>query len=249
MFFRLQTQLKNPKLFIYNLFHLIKCFLFPNLVWEFDNGIRFYQKYLIGFQILRYKKINLHEPDVEAVFLDIFKSYKDKGCFIDVGAAGGYYSILIKNHLTKIVVHAFNPHPYFFKMFKDHLALNKVRGDVFQHKVAISDHIGNCDISGGWGGGIIDGDSVAMSTLDAFSTEANISDVFLLKIDIQGAELAALKGASELLKRTQFVICETHTSQLYKQCKDLLELSGHTVLQESAKVVSHEGGLLVTKLA
>jgi len=45
-------------------------------------------------------------------------------------------------------------------------------------------------------------------TVDALSVQFGLQPPFLLKLDIQGAELAVLKGAIETLKQTDVVICE-----------------------------------------
>ena len=45
-------------------------------------------------------------------------------------------------------------------------------------------------------------------TVDSLSREFGLTPPFLLKLDIQGAELAVLKGAGETLKTTDVVICE-----------------------------------------
>ena len=45
-------------------------------------------------------------------------------------------------------------------------------------------------------------------TVDSLVRRFQLSPPFLLKLDIQGAELAALKGARETLKDTELVICE-----------------------------------------
>ena len=50
--------------------------------------------------------------------------------------------------------------------------------------------------------------SVPVTTIDALVREFNLNGPFLLKLDLQGAEAAALNGAVETLKRTSVVICE-----------------------------------------
>ena len=46
-------------------------------------------------------------------------------------------------------------------------------------------------------------------TLDLLKERLNLPPPFLLKLDVQGAEAAALRGARETLKETDVVICET----------------------------------------
>jgi FkbM family methyltransferase len=51
--------------------------------------------------------------------------------------------------------------------------------------------------------------TVPTVTLDALKDRLNLQPPFLLKLDVQGAEAAALKGARETLTQTDVVICET----------------------------------------
>jgi FkbM family methyltransferase len=46
-------------------------------------------------------------------------------------------------------------------------------------------------------------------TVDSLREQFNLQPPFLLKLDVQGAEVAALRGARETLKATDVVICET----------------------------------------
>ena len=50
--------------------------------------------------------------------------------------------------------------------------------------------------------------TIAATTLDALAGELALKAPFLLKLDVQGAEVDALRGASAVLKQTSVVICE-----------------------------------------
>jgi len=52
--------------------------------------------------------------------------------------------------------------------------------------------------------------TVTTKTLDAIAASEHIGKVDLLKIDLEGAAADALKGATELLKRTRYVVFEIH---------------------------------------
>lgn len=60
--------------------------------------------------------------------------------------------------------------------------------------------------------------NVASTTLNKFCTENNIANIDILKMDIQGGELAALKGAAALLqqKRIQNIYSETYFIEQYE---------------------------------
>lgn len=70
--------------------------------------------------------------------------------------------------------------------------------------------------------------TVATSTLDAVAYEYAIDRVTLLKLDVQGAELAVLNGAIGLLDnaRIDVVVCEVEFIELYKGQPLFSDISG-----------------------
>jgi len=48
-----------------------------------------------------------------------------------------------------------------------------------------------------------------VTTLDVLAGQLSLRPPFLIKLDIQGAEASALRGATEVLKNTHAVVCET----------------------------------------
>lgn len=59
--------------------------------------------------------------------------------------------------------------------------------------------------------------------LDDLATELGLRPPYLLKLDIQGAEVDALRGAREVLKQTSVVICETEMVDFQASNSALLE--------------------------
>ncbi len=57
----------------------------------FDNGVRVYDDHLLDEQRERYRKHNVHEAEEENIFVDLIHRIPANGCFVDVGAAIGYY--------------------------------------------------------------------------------------------------------------------------------------------------------------
>ena len=59
-----------------------------------------------------------------------------------------------------------------------------------------------------------------MTSIDAFVSEQNIDKVDCIKLDVEGAELAALKGACKTITKMKpkLIIC------LYHKTEDLLEI-------------------------
>ncbi len=68
--------------------------------------------------------------------------------------------------------------------------------------------------------------SVKTKTLDSFILENNITqnDFNFLNMDIQGAELLALKGANKLLSSLEYIYLEVNEKELYEGCGLLSEI-------------------------
>jgi len=56
---------------------------------------------------------------------------------------------------------------------------------------------------------------VPVTTLDHLCVEKSLSGPYLIKIDVQGAELTVLDGASEILRETELVILEVSLFQFF----------------------------------
>lgn len=59
---------------------------------------------------------------------------------------------------------------------------------------------------------------VPIITLDDLTNQEVLTKIDLLVIDIQGAELQALRGASALLQQVNFVVCEVNLISNYEGC-------------------------------
>ena len=66
--------------------------------------------------------------------------------------------------------------------------------------------------------------AIRTRTLDDIAAEAGISEIDLLKIDVQGAEGQVLAGASQSLKRTRFVWVEVSFKPLYENSPTFFDI-------------------------
>ena len=90
----------------------------------FDNGVMVYDDHLISIQRERYKQRNVHEAEEEDIFTEIIHSIPGNGCFVDVGAAIGYYPLLAKKIAPDLTIYGIEPLKRHHKFFLENIALN-----------------------------------------------------------------------------------------------------------------------------
>jgi len=126
-------------------------------------------------------------------------------CF-DVGADAGYYSLLLARLSGEPIV-AFDADLRAVERVRENFAHNRFDLTIYQATV------GDCD-----GEGVI--------TLDTAAAETFVPD--FIKMDIEGAEVAALRGADGILRRRRpHLIVEVHGRDRERECVDLLGHHGY----------------------
>ena len=156
------------------------------------------------------------------------------GVMFDLGANFGYYAIKVATELHgDCHVYAFEPNPLTMQRFRKNLELNSTRG-VYPQEEGLSDAPGRAsvvDIPGHSGGAYLDQalnlghgipGGIHVTTLDLFCEQHHIDRIDLIKVDIEGAELRALRGGVETIRRLKPVI--------------LIEFNPHTLEREGRSV-------------
>lgn len=134
-------------------------------------------------------------------------------CVYDVGANTGYYSLAF-DRLGVRRICAFEPESEKLNLKKT-LAVNKVRAEV---------EIFSCFV-----GDAVDTDACKIS-LDHVVYTMGRPRPRLIKMDIEGGELEALRGARRLLLEfSPGLIVEVHSRQLRADCRLFLEELGYAV--------------------
>ena len=85
------------------------CDAMARAIHTFDNGVRVYEDQLLEEQRARYRKRNVHEAEEEEIFVDLIRRLPPDGCFVDVGAAIGYYLILARKLSPRLTIHGVEP--------------------------------------------------------------------------------------------------------------------------------------------
>jgi FkbM family methyltransferase len=83
---------------------------------------------------------------------------------------------------------------------------------------------------------------VPATTLDLLARELSLRPPFLLKLDVQGAEESALKGAQEMLADTHLVICEADLDD-FNNIHSLLSAHGFALYDATQLNRGPDGGL------
>ena len=151
---------------------------------------------------------SFERPDMEYFFGEIRNSLsqKKKVLFLDIGANVGLYTIGLSNTLNKqkLAIHAFEPDPVYHLLLQKNIEINHTP-HVTVHRVAIGKEQRVIDANGFQ----LVKDTVKKTrvkfhirTLDSIITPAITRnfDVIYVKIDIEGHEEDALRGARQLYR-------------------------------------------------
>lgn len=128
--------------------------------------------------------------------LRIIHDLKVEGTYVDVGAHWGTHCIYFALFCPSDRVYAFEPHPSYFSTLLKNLDENKII-KVRAFKTALVEAPGiKLPANEGW--------NYDTEPLDSFG----LSDVKILKIDVEGMELRVLQGAKKTLKTVEHVFLE-----------------------------------------
>ncbi len=157
------------------------------------------------------------EPHVEQV---IFSKLEPGRNFVDVGANLGWHTLNVASEFARRgsgEVFAFEPQPTIFQYLQKSVAVNGFDEIVTLHNVALADREGTIAMqssSTNAGGAYITGktegnkdfiESVDMCTFDSMSEK--ITDVAVLKIDIEGAEPLFFQRGRRVFRTRKALYC------------------------------------------
>jgi FkbM family methyltransferase len=146
----------------------------------------------------------------------------------DIGANVGFYSLLASVIIGDSgFVYSFEPSPDNVRELRKHLELNQIKNcSVIDAAVSSVDGQAIFDPSDDRCTGhlAVSGNvRVPTLTLDGLVSRREIRPPHLMKIDIEGAELACLQGASEVIREHRPIIfLATHGQEIHSACKKLL---------------------------
>lgn len=157
------------------------------------------------------------EADRGEIFL-MKKLLRPESIFMDVGANIGAFSLIAAAVARKGQVHAFEPSKRLYDHLSDNIKINNF-ANVTINNIGIFNEITEKTLHHPKGSGIVnagaaslfadnvktadsvESERISLITLDSYVRSKNLTRVDLIKIDIEGAEMAALQGARETLNQ------------------------------------------------
>ena len=198
---------------------------------------------LIGMNYFGGASLN-HSGEISALSLMKKKlEEKEQIVIFDVGANSGEYSLLsYKFFGQNSLIHAFEPSVYAFKQLE-----NKTSdfSEIKIHKLGIGTEKETLQLFSSGKGRTTASvynlaysindfraeftESIDVTSIDSFCQENNISFIDILKIDIEGHELAALKGARNMIESNsvnfiqfEFGKCDIDSKVFFRDFYDIL---------------------------
>ncbi len=193
---------------------------------------------LQGMRIVAVAGPKFSRDQYEPALTQAFVENLHEGMIVyDIGAHWGYFSLLASRHVGdagKII--AFEPHPHNVRVMEKNLKLNGIH-NVHLLKVAVADTSGvaTFDLGEDTGLGRLSQKGsyqVRVVRLDDLFEQGEIPSPQLVKIDIEGAEGAALRGMRHILEEAKpIVLLETHGDEAYTESDTLLRQLGYQQIQ------------------
>jgi FkbM family methyltransferase len=149
-------------------------------------------------------------PDAEnATRAMLFRLLKGDEVFYDIGAHGGVYTVTLRSRFPQLVVHSFEPQP---EDLLANLKLNRLNTDQV-HELALGSENGMVKMTVNKRSSnhiAEDGERlVRVARVDDLRAELGLPAPDWIKIDVEGFELPALKGAERTLRESKpVIICE-----------------------------------------
>jgi len=199
-------------------------------------------------------------PGIFNVFHDLYinhehrqiNSYKKcKSVLFDIGANEGFYTLIMAQTSPNATIYAFEPNPIAFNKLQENIKLNNLKnvklfntavtqtsGQVKLEYIPEITPISSVNIRAlnlAW---LTDTNrikkiNVTGITLDDFLSQHQIPSIEIIKIDVEGSEVAVLKGAHQALKITQKLVIEYHSLEIKKDLFTILNQQGfRQVLEE-----------------
>ena len=200
---------------------------------------------LKGYRWIAGSGIKFIKGNYELETVDFLESNIKQGatCY-DIGGHVGYISLIMGKLAGKSgKVFTFEPRPINISYIERHISMNHI-GNVSLLKTGLSNYEGSAkfDLDTGTGMGKIANNGtleIKVQSLDTLYEKGEIDGPNFIKMDIEGEEVKALKGAEKLLKKYMPVLnISTHGEDIHEKCMEFIKSLGYQ------KVQNFPGGII-----
>ena len=218
--------------------------------------VRISSKFTIDFSGTKYR-ISIGRGELNTIYhTNLLKDYMQLKNFIprkshvciDVGANIGSTSLSWYKPVTAGKIYAIEPYPRTFYSLKKNIKINEANETIFPKQLAIGSTDGMIPLFVADRGtmAMLPGDyglkgkeiTVKSMCLDSFIKQENLGSVDLMKIDIEGYELEALKGAVQTLEITKRIVLEYHSTLLREECLQILRKNNYHIFEKGLLIFS-----------
>ena len=182
------------------------CFIINGLKFNFPSSHRYIKT---QYHDIVFPEVFLHHVGLKYFENDILNKIKN-GNIIDCGAFIGDSSIILSKY-TNYKVFAFEPDRSIFKYLIKNIKENNLKNKVIPLNYGVGDKEEILNFGE---------DELKITTIDNIVKKENIGRVSLIKMDIEGYELKALKGARETIQKYKPVLIIS----AYHRREDILEI-------------------------
>jgi len=166
--------------------------------------------------ILRFSDDSVKAKSEAEILEDVLSVMTEDGVFLDVGANFGRYSCTVGRWFPTAEVVPIEPNPAVVDTLRDNLSKNAVNTEVYEY--ALSDYSGKAQLQVSDEPARTrlteeDGDNTVRTIRgDQLFSDHQIDVPTVVKIDVEGAEVAAIRGLENTLSDPdcQYLYCETH---------------------------------------
>lgn len=177
----------------------------------------------------------VHEPQEEYVFGQVLKVLGPGATMMELGSYWAFYSMWFARTIPTARCVMVEPDPHKMNFGKLNFRLNGLSGSF--DLGFIND---TTDLT----------QRIPVYSVDYLLEKHHVSHLHVLHSDIQGYEVAMLKGAGKALQRgtIDYFFISTHTNKLHRECLDILRAAGYTIVCEADLDASFSvDGLIVAK--
>lgn len=203
--------------------------------WVVTSGIRFIR--------------GSYEPAKTEAYLSAVKA---GDVVFDVGAHVGYYATIASQIVGETGrVFAFEPHPFLNRFLRRHKQLNRL-DNLTIITTTVGDKAGEVrfETRCGLGTGHLAEDGaivVPMVALDDLTESGELPPPNVIKMDVEGAEIRALKGACRTIeKHRPILLVATHGAETHQFCVDFLTNLGYSLQHLNPEAIKGDREMLAT---